>query len=72
VSALYKYKSLAEQTEEFMAGRTGAPCPFCGQRTTRLIVEQDRQGIIGASWACESCDETGPCRATGELEWVAP
>lgn len=63
-------KPLAECEEEFAAGRTGAPCPFCGARSTRLLVEMDRPGIISASWECDSCDEQGPCLADGSMEWM--
>lgn len=63
-------KPPVECWEDFAAGRIGAVCPFCGEHTALIIRKEDRQGIIEASWECESCDESGPCLATGELEWV--
>jgi hypothetical protein len=70
-NALMDGISTAERSEEFAAGLTSLICPFCGERAAHIVVERDRQGVIGWSWACESCDESGPCVANGKLEWAA-
>jgi hypothetical protein len=62
-------KSLAEYGEEFAAGRTGAACPFCTSRATRIHKEEDRTGLLSASWECANCDESGPCLADGTFVW---
>jgi hypothetical protein len=65
------WKVPAEMGEEFAVGRIGAACPFCGEHTALITRKEDRQGLIEAWWECESCDEMGPCLASGELEWIA-
>lgn len=63
-------KPLGERAEDFAAGRTGAACPFCGDHATRVIREEDRTGILAARWACDNCDEDGPCLPDGTLIWM--
>jgi len=59
----------AEVEEEIAAGITGARCPFCDRPEARIMIERDRRGMHSASWACDACDESGPCLGDGTLYW---